>query len=180
MAKWNHIKNQAKEAIADDDRPKVLYRYTPGHPTKYDESMPMALINHMAKGYSYKSFAGIIGVNLDTMYNWERLFPEWKNAKEHGKILELATWEKIHLRCAATGQGNASAIIWAQKNKFPDDYRADNNPNININTAIQNNPAVSGTTIVAWGAEAEKKLKELEAKTLEISALKDDDIINLL
>lgn len=31
-------------------------------------------------------------------------------------------WDNLHRRCAATGEGNMTGIVWAQKNKFPKHY----------------------------------------------------------
>ena len=67
---------------------------TPGRPTVYDSSYPEKLIEHMASGLSYESFAGVIGVNRDSLYNWEKSHPEFYDAKKEGSSKNLLYWEK--------------------------------------------------------------------------------------
>jgi len=49
--------------------------------SKYDESYPERLIEHMSKGLSYESFGAVVNVGKTTMYDWEGRHPEWKEAK---------------------------------------------------------------------------------------------------
>ena len=53
-----------------------------GAPTKYREEYCEKLIEHMASGFSYESFAGLIRVSRTTMNTWEAIHDEWKEAKE--------------------------------------------------------------------------------------------------
>ena len=67
------------------------------------------LIEHMAKGFSYKSFAGLIGVGRTTLYDWESkdektnkpLHPEWGEAKEIATAKNLLYWETMGISMAA-------------------------------------------------------------------------------
>lgn len=55
------------------------------------------IIDHMTQGFSYESFAGVVGVSKQTLYNWESNNPEFKEAKEVGKSRSLLWWEGIML-----------------------------------------------------------------------------------
>ena len=137
-------------------------------PSNYNQEYCSLLIKHMSKGYSFSSFGAVINVTASTLFSWLKKYSEFAEAKEIGRLHELHTWEKIHLQCAATGKGNASAIMWAQKNKFPELYNESQNI-ININNTTN---TVENTMILKWDEKAENKLKELEEKLVQIEILK--------
>ena len=64
-------------------------------PTDYDEKYCEMLIEHMAEGYSYESFGGIIEVCEKTLYNWESQHPEFLHSKNIGTQKSMVWWEKI-------------------------------------------------------------------------------------
>ena len=66
-----------------------------GRPTKYKTEYCELLINHMAAGYSFLSFAGLIRVNQDSLYEWERVYPEFSESKKRGFELSRLFWEGL-------------------------------------------------------------------------------------
>lgn len=95
-------------------------------PTKYDNDYPERLIKHMAGGLSYNSFAGVIGVCRDSLYEWERHYPQWLEAKKLGFDKCLLFWESVG-RSMALGRelpggdiskANVSSWIFQMKNRF--------------------------------------------------------------
>jgi transcriptional regulator with XRE-family HTH domain len=66
-----------------------------GRPSKYQEHFCQMLIEHMSKGLSFESFAGVIGVSRDTVYRWARDIAAFDEAKEIGTSKSLLLWEKI-------------------------------------------------------------------------------------
>lgn len=66
-----------------------------GRPTKYKEEYCQKLIDHMAEGYSFDSFAGIVDVNIDTLYEWAKVHVEFSDAKSIGTAKSMAWWERI-------------------------------------------------------------------------------------
>ena len=89
-----------------------------GRPTKYDEAYPNLLLKHMEEGLSYQSFAATLGVHVDTLYEWEKVYPEFSEAKKIGKGLLLLFFEKLG-RAASAGRVenfNATAFVWLSKN----------------------------------------------------------------
>lgn len=66
-----------------------------GRPTDYRPEYCLALIEHMRQGLSFESFAGTIGVNRTTLYNWENAKEEFKEAKEIGVEYSRLFWEKL-------------------------------------------------------------------------------------
>src|SRR4051812_20095705 len=96
-----------------------------GRPTLYDPKYCLMLIAHMKEGYSFPSFAGVIEVAEDTIYEWTKVHVEFSEAKRIGKGLELYWWETV-LRGGAAGKlggYNAPSTIFALKNKAPRHYR---------------------------------------------------------
>jgi len=66
-----------------------------GRPTKYKEDFCNMLIEHMAEGYSFDSFAGIVEVHIDTLYEWAKVHKEFSDAKHIGTAKSMAWWEKV-------------------------------------------------------------------------------------
>ncbi len=64
-----------------------------GRPSKYTDDICEKLMKHMGKGFSFESFAPIAGVDRATLYNWEKSFPEFLDAKRFGQDLSLLFWE---------------------------------------------------------------------------------------
>lgn len=94
------------------------------HLTKYDPDYGPLLIYHMGKGYTYQSFATIIGVSGQTVNNWLKAYPDFKFCKEIAENRMKLKWERIILESAqGLVKGNAAAIIFAIKNYFPDQYK---------------------------------------------------------
>jgi len=70
--------------------------------TLYDEAYPAMLIHHLAQGYSFESFAGVIGVCRRTVYNWategDPVFQsDFKKAREIGEAKSRLFYESTLL-----------------------------------------------------------------------------------
>jgi hypothetical protein len=83
------------------------------------------LVKHMAKGFSYQSFAGEIDVCFKTLYNWEKDFPAWKAAKERGNPKNLKIMEAFGLKAMSGGSKGISSAIYCftMKNRYPEIYK---------------------------------------------------------
>lgn len=64
-------------------------------PIEFKDEYCEALIEHMKKGFSFASFAGEIGVCLNTIKNWSKRHENFLAAKEIGWSANLNYWEKI-------------------------------------------------------------------------------------
>lgn len=105
-----------------------------GRPSDFKPEYCERLIEHMAEGLSFESFAGVIGTSRKTIYNWEKANPEFLHAKEIGTEKSRLFWESIgteHILNSSesestTGVGgssssksiNASVWIFNMKNRF--------------------------------------------------------------
>ena len=92
-------------------------------PTKYTEAMGDELISWMAQGYSLTAAAGKIGVSRQTVYAWAEEKPEFSDALKHARAASAAWWEDQARITATTGDGNASVVIFALKNRVADEWR---------------------------------------------------------
>lgn len=56
-----------------------------GRPTKYRPEYCEQLVEFMAQGFPYECFAAEVDVCKSTLYQWERDYPEFSDAKKKGK-----------------------------------------------------------------------------------------------
>lgn len=107
-----------------------------GRPSKYKPEYCQMLIEHMAKGYLYESFAGVVETCWDTLYDWEVAHPEFLEAKKEGlakamlhdeqlcetgivgtKFLTDKNGKKVNINI------NPTLLIFRLKNRYPKQYR---------------------------------------------------------
>lgn len=73
----------------------------------------------MAQGLSYETFAAVIGVCRETIYGWEKLQPEFLNAKKRAFEQCALFWEKLGIDNIQTGKGAPAVWIYNMKCRFP-------------------------------------------------------------
>lgn len=106
-----------------------LGRQTDDYKPEYCE----LLIKTMKQGYSLASFAGDIGKSRDTVYNWMKKYPEFKEAHQVGKQLALKFFETMLINCTmgiipeqlkqlGSKKIDVTAVIFALKTRFHKDY----------------------------------------------------------
>jgi hypothetical protein len=91
-----------------------------GRPLLYDPKLCQEMIDFCAQGYSIEAFAGKIGVNKVTVYDWINKYPEFSNAKNTAQEKCRLFWETLGTHGAAGKLPgfNASAYIFNMKNRF--------------------------------------------------------------
>lgn len=123
-----------------------------GRKTKYKPEFCDLLIDHMSRGLSYYAFAAEINVNRDTLYEWEKNYSDFKEAKSIGLTKSLLFWEKLGVDnilnvSESEFQGgsssrslNAATWIYNMNNRFRDFGWRNKHPeeqdNININLSL--------------------------------------------
>jgi hypothetical protein len=83
----------------------------------------------MEGGLSFESFAGAIDVWKSTLYEWEKQFPEFSDAKKRGEAKRVLWFEKQGQKLIMSGGGTGSASAWI----FSMKAQADWSETININ-----------------------------------------------
>jgi hypothetical protein len=74
-----------------------------GRPTKYKQEYCISIVEHMAKGNSFESFAGRVGVCFDTLYHWTHQYPEFSEAKKVG-LAKLLLFDEDLGKAGVAGQ----------------------------------------------------------------------------
>lgn len=69
-------------------------------------------MEHMSQGYSLESFAGVIGVCRQTLYNWRDAQPEFLDTIKKAKESCLNFWERQGLTGMYQGGKDFSSAIW--------------------------------------------------------------------
>jgi hypothetical protein len=91
-----------------------------GRPTDYKPEYCDKLVKHMAEGFSFEAFGGVVGCAASTLYVWEKLHPEFKDAKREGVSKSMQFWE-LTLKAGILGRikgFSASCLIFLLKNRF--------------------------------------------------------------
>jgi transposase len=103
-------------------KPKALTARRPGQPTLYRPEYCERIVEYMSRGFSYDAFSGYIDVHVDTLYEWEKVHPEFSEAKSKAFSKCRMFWESIginHITHQKDGeQLNASVWIFNMKNRF--------------------------------------------------------------
>ena len=101
-----------------------------GRPTKYKPEYCEQLVEHMSKGFSYTTFGAVIDVSLECLYEWERVHPEFSEAKKRAFQKCQLHWEtegkKGMWNTSGEGQHenlNTTFWIYNMKCRFPKDFR---------------------------------------------------------
>jgi hypothetical protein len=80
------------------------------------------LIEHMAIGMSFESFAGIIGVCEDTIYEWAKVHKDFSEAKRHAFARNRVFWEQAGISGLYMGGKenpfNSTVWVFNMKNRF--------------------------------------------------------------
>jgi len=93
----------------------------PGQPTKYLETYCIEVVDFLAGGHSLTAFAGHIGVNPDTIHEWQNKHPEFSDAIKRGRSKAVLWWEKKLMDCKQGGE--VAAAIFGLKNRARDEWR---------------------------------------------------------
>jgi hypothetical protein len=93
-----------------------------GRPSKYDPKFCDLLVDHMSKGFSFESFAGLINVRTQTIYNWLKSEPNFLEAKSIAFERSRLFWEDVgikHIKNIYQGDNlNTTLWIFNMKNRF--------------------------------------------------------------
>jgi hypothetical protein len=103
-------------------RPKYIF----GRPTKYQpEWMLDKVLDLGLKGSSRAKIAFTLGINYDTLVEWEKRYPEFSDALKMAK-LGAQVWFEDVMQAAILGSIEkvpAALLIFALKSRFPTEYR---------------------------------------------------------
>ena len=113
-------------------------KHAGGRPTKYKPIYGDMLVDHMAQGYSFESFAGVIGTHDDTLRNWAAKHEEFFVARKDGYAKNRIFWERMGV-AGMTGHidgFNSSVWIFNMKNRFKWADRIESEQNISGNVSI--------------------------------------------
>lgn len=105
----------AKKSSKAKPEPKPV-----GRPSKYEPKFCQMLIDHMAGGLSFESFAAVIKVNQDSLHEWVKVYTEFSEAKKVAWAQNQLFYEKMGVAgMAGKIPGfNSTTWIFNMKNRF--------------------------------------------------------------
>ena len=92
-------------------------KHSGGRPTSYRSEYCTSIVALMAEGRSLDGCAALIGVNPDSLYEWQKVHPQFCQAVRAGRAAATTYWENKLIDVANGEPGNAQAIQWALKNR---------------------------------------------------------------
>lgn len=106
-----------------------------GRPSKYKLEYCEMLIEHMSKGLSFESFAGLVSVSRESLYEWQKVHPEFSDTVKEAKEKCRLFWEQQGIeglystteydekgKPSSSKSINASVWIFNMKNRFRDQW----------------------------------------------------------
>ena len=134
-----------------------------GRPSEYYDEHCEKVLNHMAGGFSFESFAGLIGVDRSTIYRWLDEQPAFKDAKKAGTEKSRLYWENIGVKGSA-GQmpgWNPTGWIYNVKNRFPNEW--------NDRKEAEKSPLEIRSIHIQLPGQETEQVISMEPKSLEAS-----------
>jgi hypothetical protein len=83
-----------------------------GRPSKYRESYCQQLVEHMQQGLSFESFAAVVGVHRDTLYEWVSKHEAFSDAKKRGWAAGLLYFEQMGIQGMIGGLAKFNPTVW--------------------------------------------------------------------
>lgn len=77
------------------DEGRELIKNPQHRPTLYRPEYDQMLIDHMSDGLSFSTFAGVVSVSSQTIYDWCKKYPTFLDAKKIGMVKSKLYWEKL-------------------------------------------------------------------------------------
>jgi|WetSurMetagenome_2_1015567.scaffolds.fasta_scaffold14354_3 hypothetical protein len=84
-----------------------------GRPTKYQRKFCRKVISLMAKGYSKWAVASDFGVDRNTLYQWCKYHPDFREAVAIGVAKSCLYWEVIGMEAVFGRIKNFNVQAWA-------------------------------------------------------------------
>lgn len=98
-----------------------------GRPTKYDPSYCDVAIELGRQGKSRESIAANLGVSWSTLLGWTESYPEFQEALDNAKILEMDYWEELGSKhiVEVPGGPKLNTGVWnkSMSARFPHKWR---------------------------------------------------------
>lgn len=104
MAKAPASKKSAKK--------KAATKRGKGRPTLYEEKYCQMLMDHMGAGMSFESFAGVIGVSRQTIYDWRKAQTDFLDAFKIADMKCLEFFERKGLAGLLESPKDFNTGLW--------------------------------------------------------------------
>lgn len=143
--------------IRDLNQEELNERLKRANDKKYKPEYCQQIIDHMEKGHSFKSFAGIIGVSVRTPEKWLERYPDFREAYEQGKAANLLYWERQGMAGLQMNPRDFNTPLYIHKMKYHKHFEE--------TTKVENTYELKVTDPSKLkAAELDEKIKQLEAK----------------
>ncbi len=160
----------------DDGRDSVRPQH---RPTLYRPEYDQMLIEHMNEGLSFSTFAGVVSVSSQTIYDWCKKYPTFLDAKKVGMVKSKLYWEKLgkdnivsYTKTEKNGDHmvsesrslNSSVWIFSMRNKYLWHDRQAEYPHLNAEADVETSETDEPSKARVPAITKEMALRLLEEK----------------
>lgn len=86
--------------------------------SKYKPIMCKRVKDYLSQGYSKRATAGLMGVHVDTLFEWIKVHPEFAEAMAVGSQMGEARYTKLMMNMSEGAKGSPQAAIFMMKNLY--------------------------------------------------------------
>lgn len=135
--------------------------------TLYKPEFCQMLIDHMAQGFSFRSFGAVVECGRSTLYDWVNEYEDFKNAKKIGEEKALQYYENLLKRKQEGDKDiDTACILFPLKTRFYDVYGDKSKLQIETKRSVED--------LVLEAKKATKKIAKEAIEEIEYKEKKDD------
>jgi len=108
---------------------------------KYRETYPQMLFNHLAAGYSFRTFSAVIRVNPATVYEWLDKHVEFAEAKAIGERASERFFEQKAIE--QIEDGSAATLKLIMTNRFDYKDKSEISADADMKTLLATKPLIN-------------------------------------
>lgn len=133
------------------------------------------LIKHMSDGLSYDSFGALVDCGRQTLYDWEKRYPEWKKAKSIAMNKCLLFWEMMGRDGIEKGSRDFNGAVYnfTMSARFKWSQKTENAVTV---SRLEDLLGETNGAIETTKAIEHDDIEDIEPITIDINKVKSDEV----
>ena len=144
---------------------------------KYTEDYCQKVEDLMSSGMSITEVASTLGIHRDTIYDWSKKFPEFKQAMRNGVALSQAWWERQARLNIDKKEFNHRLWEFNMKCRFKEDWSVTQNHDVNM--SVSSASTIEKAEMRIEEAKKAVKVSRKSEPTITIDQIMTDSVLQL-